>query len=157
MSSERPDPAVSDYRLAPLVVARFVGASLVGLAVLMFAGTALVAVLDLPPDLLVVLLGLGVTLVFTLGWWLRSRVAVVHLDATGYRVRFVRGAGATAAGWSEVTELATVTSRGIPCVVLHLADGGATTIPVEVLAGDREEFVRDLQAHLQQGQGLRPL
>jgi hypothetical protein len=157
MSSERPDQAVSDYRLAPLVVARFVGASLVGLAVLMFAGTALVALLGLPPDLLVVLLALGVALVFTLGWWLRSRVAVVHLDAAGYRVRFVRGVGTPAAAWSEVTELATVTSRGLPCVVLHLAGGGATTIPVEALAGDREVFVRDLQAHLQRGQGLRPL
>lgn len=152
-----PDPTASDYRLAPLVVARFVGASLVALALLMFAGTALVAVLGLPPDLLVVLLVLAVAFVFGLAWWLRSRVAVVHLDASGYRVRLVRGAGVTAAAWSEVTELATVTLRGIPCVVLHLADGRTTTIPVEVLTGDREEFVRDLAGHLQRGQGLRPL
>jgi hypothetical protein len=151
------DPHVSDYRLAPLVVARFVGASLVGVALLMFVGTALVAVLEWPADLLVALLVLAVAGVFALAWWLRSRVAVVHLDSTGYRVRMVRGAGTTAAAWSEVTELATVTTRGIPCVVLRLADGRTTTIPVEVLTGDREAFVRDLRAHLQRGEGLRPL
>jgi hypothetical protein len=42
-------------------------------------------------------------------------------------------------------------------VVLHLRDGRTTTIPVEALAADREEFVRDLQEHLQRGHGLRPL
>jgi hypothetical protein len=42
-------------------------------------------------------------------------------------------------------------------VVLHLRDGRTTTIPVAALAADREEFVRDLQAHLQRGHGLRPL
>ena len=47
--------------------------------------------------------------------------------------------------------------EGIACVVLHLRDGRTTTIPVAALAADREEFVRDLQAHLQRGHGLRPL
>ena len=42
-------------------------------------------------------------------------------------------------------------------MVLRLRNGGTTTIPVDVLAGDREAFVRDLQRHLTDGQGLRPL
>ena len=40
-------------------------------------------------------------------------------------------------------------------VVLRLRDGRTTTIPVEMLAMDREAFARDLQEHLQRGQGLR--
>jgi len=42
-------------------------------------------------------------------------------------------------------------------VELRLKDGRATVIPVGVLAVDREEFVRELQARLQRGHGLRPL
>ena len=42
-------------------------------------------------------------------------------------------------------------------MVLRLREDRSTTIPVTALEGDREEFVRDLQAHLQHGQGLRPL
>jgi hypothetical protein len=152
-----PDPAVSDYRLAPLIVARFVGMSLVVLAVLMFVGTALVATLDLPGDLLVGLLVLGVVGVFVLAWWLRSRAYVVRFDADGYRVRLIRGAGVKDASWKDVENAATAAPRGIPCVVLHLVDGRTSTIPVEALVVDREAFVRDLQAHLQRGQGLRPL
>ncbi|MCW2765313.1 MAG: hypothetical protein JWO11_1272 [Nocardioides sp.] len=161
MSSDHPDatpdPAVSDYRLAPLVVARFVGMSLVALALVMFAGTALVATLDLPGDLLVALLALGVVGVFTLAWWLRSRAYVVRFGPDGYRVRMIRGAGVLRASWKDVEDAATASPRGIPCVVLHLVDGRTTTIPVDALVADREAFVRDLQDHLQRGQGLRPL
>jgi hypothetical protein len=45
----------------------------------------------------------------------------------------------------------------VPCVVLRLRDGGTTTVPVGVLAVDREQFVRELQEHLQRGHGLRRL
>ena len=45
----------------------------------------------------------------------------------------------------------------VACVELRLRDGRTTTIPVGVLAVDREEFVRELQARLQRGHGLRPL
>ena len=42
-------------------------------------------------------------------------------------------------------------------VEIRLRDGRTTTIPVQVLAADREEFVRDLQQHLQRGHGMRRL
>jgi hypothetical protein len=42
-------------------------------------------------------------------------------------------------------------------VVLRLRDGRTTTIPVQMLAVDREAFVRDVQDHLQRGHGLRKL
>jgi hypothetical protein len=152
-----PGPDVSDYRLAPLVVARFVGLSLVVLALLMFLGTALVITLELPGDLLVALLVAGVVGVFVLAWWLRSRAYVVRLDSEGYRVRMIRGAGVRQASWKDVADAATAAPRGIACVVLRLVDDRTTTIPVEVLVADREAFVRDLQEHLQRGQGLRSL
>ena len=64
----------------------------------------------------------------------------------------------TAAAWTDVEDAATAhAARACPCVVLQLRDGRTTTIPVAALAADREEFVRDLQAHLQRGHGLRPL
>jgi hypothetical protein len=51
----------------------------------------------------------------------------------------------------------TTTVAGARCVVLRLRDGRSTTIPVDVLAGDREEFVRTLQRLLDGGHGLRRL
>ncbi|MCW2792947.1 MAG: hypothetical protein JWO76_2045 [Nocardioides sp.] len=150
-------PTPSDYRLSPALNARLTGLLLVVLAVVLFAVTAIVALLHLPPDLLVVVAVLGLVSVFATGYLLNRRAYVVRLDEDGYRVRLIRGAGVTTARWSEVEDAATGTPRGIPCVVLRLVDGRTTTIPVAALAADREEFVRDLQAHLQRGQGLRPL
>ncbi|WP_244963052.1 hypothetical protein [Nocardioides dongkuii] len=147
----------TDYRLNPSFAARFVGLALVATALLMFVGTALVALLDLPADLLVILLALSVGGVVALGWWLRSRAFVLHCGPQGYRVGLVRGAGTKEARWTEVAEAVTASPRGIPCVVLKLRDGRTTTIPVEALAVDREQFVRQLQRHLRRGQGTRPL
>lgn len=151
------DPAPSDYRLAPAFGARLVGGLLVGLAVLMFVATAVVLALGLPVDLLIVLGAVGVVATLVAGYTLTRRVAVVHLGAEGYRVRLVRGAGVTAAGWKEVDEAVTASPGGQPVVILKLGDGRTTTIPVTALDVDREQFVRDLRAHLQRGQGLRPL
>ena len=147
----------SDYRLAPALGARLMGLSLVGLALLLFGVTALVALLDLTPDLLVVLAVLGLVGVFGFGYAVTRRLYVVHLDEAGYRVRLIRGAGVTSAAWKDVDDAATATPRGIPCVVLRLRDGRTTTIPLAALAADREEYDRDRQAHLQRGHGLRSL
>lgn len=148
---------VAVYRLAPLVTARFVGLALVVLAVVMFVGTALVAATGLPPDLLVVLLVLGVVAVFGVGWWLRARAYVAELRPEGYRIGLVRGAGVRQERWKSVEDAVVSTSRGIPVVVLRLRDGRTTTIPVGLLAIDKDDFVRELQGFLQRGQGLRPL
>jgi hypothetical protein len=158
-ASARPpsDAEPSDYRLSPALAARLVGLLLVVLAVVLFVVTALVAVLDLTPDLLVVLAVLGLVAVFGTGYLLTRRAYVVRLDDEGYRVRLVRGAGVDAARWRDVEDAGTSTPRGVPAVVLTLKDGRTTTIPVGALAADREEFVRDLQRRLQDGQGLRPL
>ena len=96
---------------------------------------------------LVVLAGLAV---------LRRR-DVVRLDETGYRVRSVRGAGVRQAPWKDVEDVTAPTVEGQRCVVLRLRDGRTTTIPVDVLAGSADAFVRDLQQHLNRGHGYRRL
>lgn len=146
----------SDYRLSPALGARLMGLMLVVLALLLFAVTALVALLHGPPDLLVVLAVVGVVGVFGTGYALTRR-PVVRLDEEGYRVRLIRGAGVHAARWKEVSDASTADARGLACVVLQLTDGRTTTIPMAALAADRDDFVRDLRDHLARGQGLRPL
>jgi hypothetical protein len=146
-----PDSAPSDYRLSPLLIARFVGLYLVVLAVVVFAATAVVAATDLPGDALVVLLVLGLVGLFVIAWVLRSRVAVVHLDEAGYRVAMVRGAGVKEGRWIDVEDAVTASPRGFPCVVIRLRDGGRTTIPVQALEGDPDDFARDVQARLRAG------
>lgn len=148
-------PQSSDYRFAPLLVARFVGAYLVLLAMVVFVATALVAVLGLSGDLLVVLLAVGLAGLFTLAWWLRSRAVVVRFDEQGYEVRLIRGAGVKQAQWKGVEEAVTSFPRDLPSMVLRLRDGGTTTIPVDALAVDRDEFARDVQERLQQGHARR--
>jgi hypothetical protein len=150
-------PEVSQYRFAPAISARIVGGLLVVLAVLLAVVTLVVAVAGLPVGVLVAAAVGGVAAVLAVGHLLTRRIPVVRLDAAGYRVRLVRGAGVRAAAWTEVAEAATAKPRGVAVVVLTLLDGRSTTIPVALLAADREEFVRDLRAHLQRGQGLRPL
>jgi hypothetical protein len=152
MSSAQPTP-VTDYRLAPPVMARFVGAYLVVLAILLGVVTAVVATADLNADLLVLVLGLGVLGLIGLAWWLRSRLVVVRLTDAGYRVRMIRAAGATEARWTEVEDAVAAAPSGIDCLVLRLRDGRSTTIPVQLVAADKDDFARDVRAHLQRAAG----
>ncbi len=64
------------------------------------------------------------------------------------RNRLASGAGVRQARWADVSDAVTTDVAGAPCVVLRLKNGGATTIPVEVLAVDRDTFVRDIQTQL---------
>ncbi|MFC4785723.1 hypothetical protein ACT8ZV_14685 [Nocardioides sp. MAHUQ-72] len=152
-----PGPTSSDYRLSPALGARLMGTLLVVLALLLFAATALVAVLHLSLDLIVLLAVLGLVVVLGGGWVLTRRTYVVHLDEDGYRVRLIRGAGVTEARWKDVEEVVAASPRGIDCLVLRLRGGRSTTIPVAAVAADREELARDVRDHVQRGQGLRPL
>ncbi len=147
----------SDYRLSPAIAARLMGICLVLIALVVFVATAAVAFLDLHTLVLLVpvLLGLGILVVAAVV--LRRRGWVVRMTDQGYRVQWVRGVGVDAARWKDVEDAVTTTSNGAPCVVLRLRNGGTTTIPVQMLAIDRERFVRELQRRLQDGQGLRPL
>ena len=147
----------SVYPVAPALAARLFGLLLVVIALLVFLTTGAAAVLDLHTWILLIPAAAGLAALVTAAFALTRRGWVVRLTADGYRVQWVRGVGVAAARWSEVEDAVTTTIEGSPVVVLRLRSGRTTTIPVEMLAGDREEFVRDLQRHLREGQGLRPI
>lgn len=150
-------PVPSDYRLSPSLRARLLGLTLVGLGLLVVVAAVLVGVFAFPAS---ILLGVAVFCLVTIlvVWFALTRTAyVVRLGEEGYHVRFVRGAGVTRGRWKDVEDAVTTSIAGAPCVVLRLRDGRSTTIPVTVLKGNRESFARDLQDHLQRGQGLRRL
>ena len=145
------------YRLAPAVVARILGLALVLLAVVAFAATIAVAVAGGSIDLVVGIVIGGALVVVIAAWWLRTKAWVVRCSADGYAVRLVRGAGVRQAPWTEVRDAVTTTTRGIACLVIRLGDGTSTSIPVGLLAIDREQFVREMQRHLGEGQRITPL
>jgi hypothetical protein len=82
---------------------------------------------------------------------------VVRLDEVGYEVRWVRGAGVRQGRWSDVEDVLATTVADARVVVLRRRDGQTTTIPVGILAGSADDFVRDLQQHLNRGHGYRPI
>ena len=133
------------------------GVLLIAIAVLVFITTGLVALLDLHTALLLVPAVAGIVSLVAAAVVLSRRGWVVRFTDEGFRVQWVRGVGVAAARWKDVEDAVTTTSAGSPVVVLRLRSGRTSTIPVEMLAGDREEFVRDLQRHLQRGHGLPPL
>ena len=143
----------SDYRLSPVLAARLVGLALMVVALLVFATTLVVGAADASPLILLAVAVSGVLIVGGAAYAVTRRTSVVSLDERGYRVRLVRGAGVTSAGWSEVEDAVTAERRGSPCVVIRLRDGRTTTIPVEALAADRDVFVADLRSHLRERRG----
>lgn len=146
----------TDYRLAPSVAVRLVGAVLVVVAVLVLACTLVVAFLDLHTSVLLVPVALGVVVIAVV-WVLWARRGwLVRTTPEGYRVQWVRGVGTAAARWVDVEDAVTATVADSPVVVLRLQDGRSSTIPVELLAINREDFVRELQQHLAHGTS-RPL
>lgn len=136
------------YRLAPTVQARLLGAAMVGLALLVFAGTAVVIVARIDFAWLFIPLVVCIAAVIGFGWWLRNKAYVLRASAQGYRIAFVRGAGVREARWVDIQEAVTTMPAGTPCLELRLKKGGATTIPVAILSIDREQFVRELQGYL---------
>ena len=148
---------VTVHRLAPAVAARLLGLVLCAIAVLILASTVAIAVIDLHTVFLLVPVGITLVVLAATWWSWREKGWVVRFTAEGYRVQWVRGVGTGSGRWKDVEDAVTTTIADAPVVVLRLRDGRTTTIPVEVLATDREEFVRDLQQHLRHGQGHRPL
>lgn len=146
-----------DYPLSGGIRARLLGAVLtvLGAAVLV---VTVVSVVVRPPAGAVV--GLVVVLVLAMAAavvLLGRRWYVVRLDDTGYQVRLVRGVGRAQARWTDVEDLTTAVVSGTECVVLRLRDGGTSTMPVNLIEGDREEFVDELQRRLDAGHGYRRL
>jgi hypothetical protein len=149
----------SSYRFAAPFIVRMTGVGLVAVGVLVLVLAGLVAALSLPEAVLSagLLVAVELCLVVLAGLAALRRRDVVRLDETGYRVRYVRGAGVRQAPWKDVEDVTAPTVEGQRCVVLRLRDGRTTTMPVDVLAGSADAFVRDLQQHLNRGHGYRRL
>ena len=148
--------SATEFGLAPQLRARLMGTGLLALGALLALASLLVALLGLPPDIVIGLAVLVVIAIFVLGSVLVRRWFVVRVDDTGYRVRFVRGAGVRAARWADVEDVQTQTLAGSRCVVLRLRDGRQTTVPVDLIEGDRDAFVRELQDRLELAHGRKP-
>jgi hypothetical protein len=152
------DPrAPREYALAPAVRARLLGTSLAAIGLAVLVAAVVVAVADVPRSILTGLVVLAALGVAALAWLLGRRRYVVRLDDTGYRIRFVRGVGRSSARWTDVSDLTTAIVSGSQCVVLRLRDGHSSTVPVNAIEGDREEFVDELQRRLDAGHGYRRL
>ncbi len=147
----------TEYRFAGPLIVRLMGGVLVLAGLLVLAAGLLVALAGLPTAVLSVGLVVAVLGFLATGLLLTRGASVVHLDEAGYRVRWVRGAGVRQARWTDVEDVAATTVAGQRCVSIRLRDGGTTTVPVDVLAGSSDGFVRDLQQHLNRGHGYRPL
>ena len=147
----------TDYRFSTAILARSLGALLALLGLVLLVVGVLVGALGLPMAVLTTALVVAVLLVVA-GGFLAARVgSLVHLDETGYRVRWLRGAGAKQARWREVVDVVTASVAGHDCVVLRLRDGRTTTIPVRVLDASPTAFLEDLTGRLDTGHGYRRL
>jgi hypothetical protein len=123
------------------------GALLAMIGLVVFAVAALVGLLGLPLDVLSVTVFLAVASVVALGVLVRRVAVLVRLDDVGYRVRYLRKAGVRQARWTDLEDVVTGFASEQPVVVLRLRDGRTTTIPVNLLAGSPEDFVRDVAEH----------
>ncbi|MBS42494.1 MAG: hypothetical protein CMH83_04870 [Nocardioides sp.] len=153
MDPDQPDqpeqqPATSTYRFATPIVVRVVGGLVVALAVLVVLAAVVVALAGWSVVVLAVVLAVGLLTVVGVAGWLRRGLAVVRLDAEGYVVRGVRGAGVTRARWADVVEAAAAHRAGTPVLELRLREGGTTTVPVAVLDADRDAFANDVRGRL---------
>ena len=149
--------APSDYRLSGPFAVRMLGIAMAVGGALVLVAAALVVLLSWPAAVLSVALVVAVAGLLVAGLALTRRATVVRLDDTGYTVRFVRGAGVRSGRWKDVEDVVATTLEGTRCVVLRRRDGRTTTIPVDILAAPADDFVRDLQRHLNRGHGYRPV
>lgn len=141
----------SDYRVSQALTVRFMGAFIVFVGLLVFASTLLVALLELPMDVLSVIVILSAAAVVGMGFAASRLAVLVHLDEVGYQVRYLRGAGVKQARWSEVEDVVSGFASGQPVVVIRLRDGRTTTVPVNLLSGTPDAFALDLRDHLNKG------
>lgn len=130
------------------------GVALVLLGVLLVVATIAVTLSGLTLDIMSAVVVLAVVFIFGFGAWL-GRIKVLTLEDVGYRVRAVRGVGTPSARWADVHDVQTTAVAGSRCLVLRLRDGASSTIPVDVLAGDSEELVREIRRRLDRANGKR--
>jgi hypothetical protein len=131
------------------------GAVLVLVGALVFATAILVGVVGLPLLVLTIMVVAALVGVIATGFLLTRIAVLVRLDDLGYQVRYLRGAGVLRARWSDVDDVVTGFASGQAVVVIRLTDGRTTTIPVNLIAGDSDDFARDIADHARRGHGRR--
>jgi hypothetical protein len=147
----------AEYPLARAVRVRLLGSLVAAVGVLVLVVTVVLAVVRPPSAVVFVVSAAVVAIAVAIGILLGRRWYVVRLDDTGYRVRFVRGVGRAQARWTEVEDLTAAVAGGTECVLLRLRDGQTSTVPVNLIEGDREAFVDELQRRLDAAHGYRRL
>ena len=147
----------SDYRLSTPLLVRMMGVGLVLAGLLVLVVLVVGALLGWPASVVSVAVVVAVLVVVGLAVSLRRLAPVVRFDDLGYEVRWVRGAGVKRGRWPDVEDAVATTVGDGRCIVLRRRDGSTTTIPVDILGGSADDFVRDLQQHLNRGHGYRPV
>lgn len=147
----------TDYRLAPPFVLRLVGLAFAVAGVLVLAVLLVGGVLGWPVGPVGAVVLVALALVLGLAAVLPRVAPVVRMDEEGYTVHWVRGAGVKQGRWKDVEDAVATTVADTRCIVLRRRDGSTTTIPVDILAGQADGFVRDVQQHLNRGHGYRPV
>lgn len=149
-------PATSSYRLAPALGARLVGRSLVTLAVLVLLATLVGLLAGGGWTVAGLVAAVGLVLVAGWAWWLLRVAWALRLTPERYVVRLLGGIGATRARWDEVSELAASSPGGEPCLVLTLADGRVTRLPMAALAADPDAVAVDVRRRLRDAHAAAP-
>lgn len=145
MSAASPD---TSYRLARALGIRLVGRSVVTLGVLvaLVTGVGQLTGTGWVPVGVVALIGL--LLVGCWAAWLFRWARAVRLSDEGYAVRLLGGIGETGASWANVEDAVAASPQGQPCLVLRLADGRATRLPMAALDADPEVVAADVRRRL---------
>lgn len=120
---------------------------------LLVATLVLTAIFDLPRAVLTVVVMVVAVVVIVVGYVGWRRPVLVRLDRTGYQLSWLPRAGAKKARWADVEYVVTgfvplVEGRSEAVVVIRLAAGQSSTIPVNLLAGSADDFARDIRSHL---------
>lgn len=131
-----------DYRLAPALAARILGVSFAALALLVFLATFLVAALGGSFVWVALLAAVGLVVTGVTAYVVTKRIAVLHVDDAGYRVRLIRGAGVRTATWDQVKEIAEVSGDDGRFLLFKLADGARTSVPFAALAASPAEVTK---------------
>jgi hypothetical protein len=155
-SPDRPDRPDTGYRLAPALGLRLVGRSLVSLAVLVVAASLFGLLFGISWLFAGGVTVVGLVVVAAWAWYLLQRAEAVRLTEQGYDVRLLGGVGTTSAAWGQVTEVVATSPGGTPCLVIRLADGRGTRLPMTALAGDADAFARDVRERVRDAHTAAP-
>lgn len=144
---------VSTYRVGQVAVLSVAGAALVLVGLLV-----VVAALLGFPGWSVVMLAVvgGAWLVLVIALLLR-RPVLLTLSPTSYRVHGVRGHQPNSRSWDEVTTVENVRVAGFPAVVVALADGSTSYVPISLLGAASMAAQRDMHERLNAAYGYRKL